>query len=282
MISLLLTIICSTSIALILKTNDVKKGHPIILLSGNYLAASLICFAFMMFSGIFEISLETFLFGIVLGLLFVAAFFMFAESVSRAGTALAVVSSRLSVLIPIVLSIIIFHETPNLKQIAAFILTLLTIIFFYYSLKTSQEKTHSVADYVCLILLLVGIGINDFGMKVFQQSKPMTEKPFFLFCIFGSAFIYSFSFALFKNTDFQKKTFFRGISLGIPNIFSSFFLISALTVLPAMIVFPSINISIIVLTSISAYILWKEKVNKFGLYSIITGLIAIVLFGISR
>ncbi|MFO7891886.1 MAG: EamA family transporter [bacterium] len=281
MIPLLLTIICSTSIALILKTNDVKKGQPFILLSGNYLAASLICIVFIVVSKNPEFSFETFWFGIILGLLFVIAFFIFAESVSRAGTALAVVSSRLSVLIPIILSIIIFHETPNVKQVAGFFLTIATIIFFYYSLKTSPEKKHSLTDYLYLILLLIGIGINDFGMKVFQQLKPMNEKPLFLLCIFGSAFIYSQSYVFLKKIMFKKRTFIRGLTLGIPNIFSSFFLIGALSVLPAIIVFPSINISIIVLTSISAYLIWKEKLNTCGVLSIISGSIAILLFGIS-
>ncbi len=281
MISLLLTIVCSTSIALILKRNDVKKGHPLILLSGNYLIASLICLLFLLFSKNIEFSFQTLLFGIFLGFLFVFSFFVFAESVSRAGTALAVVSSRLSVLIPIILSIIIFHETPNIKQITGFFLTIITIIFFYYSLKTSRQKTHSLANYIYLLLLLIGIGINDFGIKVFQQWRPMAEKPFFLLCIFGSAFIYSLSFVLLTKTTFKKRTFFRGFTLGVPNIFSSFFLIGALTTLPAMIVFPSINISVILLTSISTYILWKEKLNKFGMLSVIFGLIAIYLFGIS-
>jgi len=39
---LLLTILCSTSIALILKYSDIKKEEPIILLAGNYLVATVI------------------------------------------------------------------------------------------------------------------------------------------------------------------------------------------------------------------------------------------------
>lgn len=280
MISLILSVFCSTSIALILKRNDTKKGHPLVLLAGNYLIASLICLFFLLFSHDPGFSWQTLLLGMLLGFLFVFTFFVFAKSVGRAGTAFATVSSRLSVFIPTLLSIIIYNEVPGKKQYAGFFFTLLTILLFYFSLRTSSVKKHTVSDYLYLLLLLLGIGINDFGMKIFQQGRPAAEKSLFLLSIFGSAFIYSSGFLILKGILFEKRTLFRGAILGVPNIFSSFFLIGALSSLPAVIVFPSVNISVIVLTSISAYIIWKERLNWIGILSIICGLTAIVLLGL--
>jgi hypothetical protein len=42
MLPLFLTILCSTTIALILKHSDTKQGEPIVLLAGNYLTAGVI------------------------------------------------------------------------------------------------------------------------------------------------------------------------------------------------------------------------------------------------
>ena len=97
---LLLTILCSTSIALILKYSDTKKSEPIVLIAGNYLTASLIALVLLIFSESTKFSIETLLFGIGLGLLFVLSFFAFAKAISYAGTGLATTSSRLSVIIP--------------------------------------------------------------------------------------------------------------------------------------------------------------------------------------
>ena len=108
---LLLTILCSTSIALILKYSDTKKGEPIVLLAGNYLVASIISFdCLFCLEKMLNFSFQTLFFGLGLGLLFVLSFFAFAKSVSYAGTGLATTSSRLSVIIPILLSIIIYNE----------------------------------------------------------------------------------------------------------------------------------------------------------------------------
>ena len=68
--------------------------------------------------------------------------------------------------------------------------------------------------------------------------------------------------------------------VGVPNMFSSFFLISALTQLPAIMVYPVTNIGIIILTTILANIFWKERLNKYGLLSLLAGIAAIVLLGI--
>ncbi len=98
---LFLTILCSTSIALILKYSDTKKGEPIVLLAGNYLVASIIALTLLIINDSKSFSFQTLIFGAGLGLIFVLSFFAFAKSVSYAGTGLATTSSRLSVIIPI-------------------------------------------------------------------------------------------------------------------------------------------------------------------------------------
>ncbi|MBT8386741.1 MAG: EamA family transporter, partial [Ignavibacteria bacterium] len=125
MLPLLLTILCSTSIALILKHSDTKQGNPIVLLAGNYLTASAIGL-FLMLVKDSSYSAETLIFGALLGLLFVASFFAFAKAVAIAGTALATISSRLSVIIPIVFSIIVFDEQPTTLKLIGFLFTGIT------------------------------------------------------------------------------------------------------------------------------------------------------------
>jgi hypothetical protein len=38
--------------------------------------------------------------------------------------------------------------------------------------------------YFFLISVLLGIGINDFAIKVFKSWRPEEEEPFFVFFIF--------------------------------------------------------------------------------------------------
>ena len=281
MIFLLLTIACSTSIALILKQNDIRRGNTLVLLMGNYLVASLISLIVLYFTPNTKFSIETFLFGAILGFLFVYSFFAFAKAVSIAGTALAAVSSRLSVIIPIILSIFLFHEIPGTTHYIGCILALTTILLFYHSLKNMTAGRLRWMDIFYLIVLLVGIGINDFCMKLFQQWRPVSEKPLFLFSIFTFSFLYTAGYILLRKIPIIKSTAIRGALLGIPNVFSTFFLLGALTQLPAILVYPSINIGVILLTTLGAAILWKEKLGKYGIWALLFGTLTIVLFGLS-
>jgi len=280
MLPLLLTILCSTSIALILKHSDTKQGNPIVLLAGNYLTASVIGLILMLLKET-SYSIETLLFGSLLGLLFVISFYAFAKAVATAGTALATISSRLSVVIPIVSSILIYDEQPSTLKLIGFLLTGVTFVFFYFSLLTQNSSSTKKGNYSLLLFVLIAIGINDFSMKVFKNTKPETEEAFFVFIIFLFAFIYSVLFIFIKKIKIDKKTFLTGIGLGVPNVFSTIFLLAALSNLPAILVYPAINIGIIILTAIGAYVIWKEKLNNAGVAALISGIFALILLSIN-
>ncbi|MCD6116365.1 EamA family transporter, partial [bacterium] len=74
----------------------------------------------------------------------------------------------------------------------------------------------------------------------------------------------------------DKKSFLRGLILGVPNFFSSFFLLSALKKLNASFVYPAVSISVILLTAFSSRFLWGEKISKYGKIAIIIGGVAII------
>ncbi|HEY6437174.1 MAG TPA: EamA family transporter [Ignavibacteriaceae bacterium] len=277
---LIFTILCSTSIALILKYSDTKKGEAIVLLAGNYLVASIIALALLLFNESRLFSLQTLLFGAGLGLLFVLSFFAYAKAISYSGTGLATTSSRLSVIIPILFSIVIFHEFPDELHIVGFVFTLLTFILFYFSVRRSHKDGEGVLKYLFLIAVFVGIGINDFAIKVFKSWRLEQEEPFFVFFIFSSAFIYSSIYIIIKKIKIVKQTALWGLVLGVPNVFSTIFLLGALALLPAILVYPLMNIGIILFTTVLAFLIWKEKLNRWGALALISGLLAILFLSL--
>ncbi len=277
MISLILTILCSTTITLLLKHNDARKGNALILLTGNYFVAGIIGGLFLAFSSDAAFSLETLVFGAILAFMFVYAFFLFTKAVTVAGAALSAVSSRLSVVVPILLSILFFKEHPNINQVGGFLFAFFTILLFYFSLNRASDGHLRKLDYFYLLALLLGIGLNDFCMKIFNEWRPASEKPLFLTSIFAFSFLYTFSYSVLKKLPFDRSTMSLGAILGIPNVFSSFFLLGALAELPGILVYPTVNIGIIVLTTIAAILIWKEKVNTFGRFALLCGVIAIFL-----
>jgi len=277
---LLLVILCSTSIALILKHNSTRKGEAIVLLAGNYLVASLIGLTLLTLNDEKIFSIYTLLFGAGLGLMFVLSFFAFAKAISYAGTGLATTSSRLSVIIPILLSIIIYDELPNELHLLGFLFTVITFILFYFSVKGNHKDGEGSLKYLFLIAVFIGIGINDFAIKVFKNWRSEQEEPFFVFFIFSSAFVYSSIYIIIKKIKIIRQTALWGLVLGIPNVFSTIFLLAALALLPAILVYPLMNVGIILFTTLAAFIIWKEKLNRWGVLALASGLLAILFLSL--
>jgi len=276
MIFLILSILCSTSIVLLLKYNREQRGSTTCLLSGNYLAASFLSLLILSQSPNHTFSFVSFIFGAFVSFIFVFSFFMFSKAVTVAGSALAALSSRVSLVIPVGLSVFFFKESPDMPQTAGFLLSLVTILLFSLSLKTESKSNVSAAAVLIMFILLVSIGTGDFMMKVFSELRPPSEKPLFLASIFSWAFIITAVFRLLSGRAVDKRSFLRGLVLGVPNFFSSFFLLSALKKLNASFVYPAVSISVIILTAFASNILWNEKINTYGKISIVIGGIAII------
>jgi len=170
-----------------------------------------------------------------------------------------------------------FDETPKLNMLIGFIAALITLYFFYLSLKNHGTESGRKGKYFYLISLLIGIGLVDFSMKMFEQLFPAQEKGVFVFTIFFSAFIYTLIYLFAAKIKFDKPTYRLGLLLGLPNVFAIHFLLAALSELPAIIVFPIQNIGVIVITAVVAYLIWKEKINLYGKIAIAFGIVAILL-----
>ena len=162
-------------------------------------------------------------------------------------------------------------------MILGFLLTLITFYLFYLSLRNDKNSTNTFVKYFFLAGLLLGIGINDFALKLFEANYSVEQKGTFVFFIFFSAYIYTLVYMLIKKIKFEKHAFGLGLILGVPNVLATHFLLIALSQLPAIVVFPVLNIGVIVVTAISAYIIWREKLNYYGIAALIVGIAAILL-----
>lgn len=277
MLFLILAMICSSSLALILKHGYVKNNNTVLLINGNYATASIFSLAFIIFKYGYDYSIEVIVFGAFLGVLFAGTFVLYSKAISLAGTALATVSARLSVLIPVLTSIIFYAESPNIKMLLGFSLALITLYLFYLSLKNHGTIEGRRGKYFYLLSLLIGIGFVDLSMKIFEQNFPIFEKGVFVFTIFFSAFIYTSLYLIIKKIKFDKGTFNLGLMLGVPNVLSINFLLAALNELPAIVVFPVMNIGVIVITAVVAYLIWNEEINLYGKIALAFGIAAIIL-----
>ena len=159
-------------------------------------------------------------------------------------------------------------------------MTFVTFVLFYFSVRSGHKEGDGALKYFFLIAVFIGIGINDFALKFFKVWRSELEEPFFIFFIFSSAFIYSTIYIIIKKIRISPQTAMWGVLLGIPNVLTTVFLLSALAILPAIVVFPLMNVGIILLTTLLAFLIWKEKLNSWGVLALASGLLAILFLSL--
>ena len=76
------------------------------------------------------------------------------------------------------------------------------------------------------------------------------------------------------------REFFFGAAIGIPNFFSSKFLLSALAELPAVVVYPSFSIATMLITTLVGVLFFRERLRKLQWLALVAILVALLLLNI--
>jgi len=296
-----MAIICSSSIALIFKFSESNNLNRYVVTTANYLMAFLISLGFIIGqrikffnfkganfrqnfnevvingNGIFNIQasqLWATIIGLIAGVFFFISFIYYQKSVRENGAGLAGTFGKLGILIPMLFAIIIWQEYPTSIQWFGIMLAILSIILVNFPFGRNWKK----AIRLNLILLFFYGGFAEFTNKIFQQYALTDYKMLFLFWVFFSAFIISLIYTLTKTDTFPEyRELGIGFLVGIPNLFSAFFLINALNHLKTAVVFPVFSAGSIVLIVITGYLIFEEKMKRKEIISVIMTIIALVL-----
>ena len=184
------------------------------------------------------------------------------------------------------IAVIVYKEQINSLQWIAIILTIFAVVLS--SIKNSNDN-HEIGNNKWLLLLplliFVGSGISDaivqFTEKTFFQQKGFEAFLIILFATAGSlgliaALIHDYRK---KENNFTKKNILAGILLGIPNYGSIYFIFKSLNAFPgnSAAVFPINNVGIVVVSTIIAIVLFKEKMNKLNIIGFALAVISIIL-----
>jgi len=280
--------VASSTMILILfrlfKSLNVNTKQAILI---NYLSA--FCFGLWSYEG--PISLTTivnssWLYGAVfLGFLFIAIFNLMAITAQKNGLSIVSVASKMSVVIPIIVGMILYKESLSITQSVGIVLALVAVYLASYRKEDPNKLNPSI---LLPFLVFLGSGIIDSALKYFEtyhlssEAIPLFSSSIFFFAAcFG--FIWIFSLKDKRIKYFTKKSLLAGFVLGVVNYYSIYFIIQALKInwLTSATVFTINNVSIVAISSIIGFLIFKESISKLNLLGILLAVIAISLISFS-
>jgi len=278
MLFLALAVACSVGVAVLFKYADRAKLPTFALFSVNYLIAAVSAVVGSGGFGGVTMTTEILSFGMVLGVLFVWCFFLLMLAVRKLGMVIPVALMRLAVVLPILGSIFLFHEQPSMLQTAGIALAFIALPL------ASQEKLTMKSLKPLLhgglgwgLLLFVSFGVTEFLFKVQKEILPIADAYNLLVVEFGTALAITAVTAAVRRERFSRTVVGFGVLLGMLNLFSTYFFMRALDVLPGIVAYPSNGIGIIVVSSLVGVLLWKEVLPPRNIVSLVLAVAALLL-----
>lgn len=292
MIFLILSIFSSAAIYVIFKYLDRFKIATFNVIIINYITASILGILLTKTQAdIFPIHQNAwFPYSVLIGVLFILMFVVIAKSSQVVGIAITTVSNKMSVIIPIIFSIMIDpnDELTNLKT-TGIILAILAVFLTVYRKRKVEFDPRNI--YLPVILFL-GMGVVDSIVKYSQHNFVNDDiLPLFTVILFIMAAISGLVTKIIRKTPFKEllnhKVLLWGIALGISNYGSLYFLIKALNYrnslgdnIDGSIVFGINNLGVIAVSVMIGLIVFKEKLLKINWVGIIISFVAIYILSI--
>ena len=276
---LILAILSSAGVSLVMRLSVDRIKNNITMLAAGYLCCTLLAVVHTLISGHFCFTGEgmplTAALGGIAGILLLAGFVFLQMNVKINGVVLSGVFAKLGVLVPTILSVLIFKERPKLMQIIGFTLALTAIILI-----NSEKDGKKAGSKLALILLLLSNGLADSMSKIYEEVGSVDLQEQYLLISFFAAFILCVILLLCKKQGVTLPDVGFGLLLGIPNYYSARFLIKALGTVPAVVAYPTYSVATIVVITVAGLLFFHEKLSKRQIIGMIIIAGALVLLNL--
>ncbi|MBA4258578.1 MAG: hypothetical protein C0446_05410 [Chitinophaga sp.] len=243
-------------------------------------------------NGAFPIQAESvttpwFRWAMIMGLLFITSFNLIGITAQKLGVAVASVANKLSLIIPVILTIVLYNEQVVGWEIVGISLALIAVIFTCYPQKNESGNTQPIPMFQKILLPLlvfIGSGFLDALINHVQQTyvTKETNNAFLISGFFSAASIGSLVLIFQywkKQLTFKFNQVIAGICIGIPNYFSIWCLVHFLQDSPweTSASLPVNNMGIVLFSTLVAALLFKEKLSIINWTGIALSAIAIYL-----
>lgn len=280
-IYLVLSSVCSLFVAHLLKLTEVRQLRIPNMLAVNYLVACFVAFATGFVDAgseaVWQPEYELLLFCLIVGALFICNFIAYGKSVHVNGMGISISAMRLSLLVPVLVSVYFYGEYIGWTKISGIIL-----VFGAFGLLIPREESIKIgginAAWLLLIIFLF-TGFADASLKVYNEefSLSLNELMFMGWVYLGAFSIGLILSILRKGPLLTKEEARMGALLGIPNLYSTVFFIYALGGISGAVAFPVVNAINVFGGTLLGLLYWGDKVSTKQWNGIVIAIIAILL-----
>lgn len=279
-LSILLAIFFPVVSVLLFKEFDKREVDTLPAIVFNYFGAILLGLVLFVTPNQFVLihQQDWFVSALVVGGLFLLNFFLIAKTAVHQGISIATFSNKISLVFPVIFTIVYFGESTSILKIVGIALALLSIFLLTFKSVNSKFPSKGSASYPLLIFVFTGIAetLINFTQKKWFTSAD--EISYFVVSAFFISFVLGVVLLVVKKIKISRKSFVAGLVLSIPNTFGLYYFIQALNQnFDSSSVLPIINIGTLMFAILIGYFLYKEDLTPRNWLGVIAAIGSILL-----
>ena len=278
MFFLILAILSSAMVSIVMRLSTDKISANLSMLATNYFVCSLLGAVYGGFKLVVPqvdgFSVTVWL-GLLSGVLYLAGLVMFQTNTRTKGIVLSSVFMKLGLLVPIVASVLLFHEIPTHSQMAGFCIAVVAIVL----INLKKDGNGRGFGFGLIVMLLLSGGA-DVMAKVFDVFGPAQLSALYLFYTFATAFVLCVVLVVHKKERPGFQELLYGTLIGIPNFFSAKFLLGALQDIAAVIVYPVYSVATMLIVTLTGVAVFRERLSKVQWAALAAIIAALILLNI--
>lgn len=235
-----------------------------------------------------NIAAPWFVWALLMGAMFISIFNVIGFTTQKLGVAVASVANKLSMVIPFVFSLYLYHENSTGLKIAGIAVALAAVVLTCYPSQKSDGTAKQSRQLLLLLplLLFVSSGLLDTLIVYVKNNffiNPEDNFNTFLITAFSVAACIGFLILVLQvatgKQQFSFKAILAGIIIGIPNYFSIWCLGKVITAYKgnSSAIIPVNNMGIVLFSAVAAWVLFKERLSLLNWIGIGLAIAAIAL-----
>lgn len=215
---------------------------------------------------------------VLTGFWFIFTYLLMTASTQRSGVTVTSLSSKISVVLPILAGVIFFSELLSYMTAIGIVLALVALFLVVGGKKDSGDVNK---NWLLPILIFFGTGTGDILMKITEQQHTGGDMGFMIAFIYFVALIFGIiivvSDIIRGKSKWQWKNAIGGIMLGVINYFSTYCVYNAMRYFTNVVLFPIYNIGVVSLTAVIGWLAFKEKLTWKNYLGLAIAIIAVIL-----
>ncbi|MBV6304676.1 EamA/RhaT family transporter [Candidimonas humi] len=279
MYTLIVSVSCSVAVSILLKIARQQRIEIDQAIAVNYLLAAALCLAVLRPDPASLLRPDTpWWILAVLGVLLPGIFLAMAAAVRHAGIVLSDAAQRLSLLIPLAASFLIFGEAASTGKLAGIAVALVALACLLLRPRRQAAASGELGKSAALLLCVwAGYGCIDVLFK--QLAKSGADFASSLFSAFALAALLMILYLALRRCAWSMRNVTAGLVLGLLNFSNIYFYIRAHQVYPhnPTLVFSAMNIGVISLGAVVGAGFFKEKLSWMNVLGIVLAIAAIVI-----